>query len=112
MTMASASTTEFDAILEAARSRDIPDVGDPMCWRMLMMFLKGKGVNTSTRREEDWKHSFNRHRKLLRDELGDHKGKGEERSSSLGSEGKSETVSLPDSAYQSESPRDRVCNSP
>jgi hypothetical protein len=109
--MASASTTEFDAILEAARNRDIPDVSEPMCWPMLMMFLTGKGVNTSTRSEADWKHSFNRHRKLLREELGDDKGKGEERSPSLGSEGKSETVSLPDSAYQSESPRDRVCNS-
>lgn len=110
--MASASTTEFDALSEAAKKTNIPDVNMDMCWPMLMMFLEGKGVDIATRSETEWKHSFNRHRKLLRKELGDDKGKGEERSPSLGSEGKSETVSLPDSAYQSESPQDRVCDSP
>jgi hypothetical protein len=115
LTMASASTRDFDALSEAAKNTDIPDVDGTMCWPMLMMFLSGKGVNTATRTEADWKRSFHRHRRLLRKELEDDKGKVEERSPSSESERKSETVSLSDSAYHSESPQDRtvdVCCSP
>jgi hypothetical protein len=107
--MASASTTEFDALSEAAKNTGIPDVNDGMCGPLLMMFLAGKGLDPATRSEADWKHSFHRHRRLLKKELGDDKGQGEERSPSSESERKLETVSLSDSAYHSESPQDHVC---
>ena len=106
--MASLSSDYQNGLWEAARDMDIPDARDEMCWPMLKMFLKSK-VDLTARKQEEWLKSFDRLRKVLRKE---EKGATAERSSSTESERKSDVGSLPDSGYDSGSPRDNVCYAP
>jgi hypothetical protein len=107
--MASSSSDYQNALWEAAKDTDIPDARDEMCWPMLMMSLKHNKIDFKTREPEEWLKSLDRLRKFLRKE---EKGAVAERSSSTastGSETKSDVGSLPDSGYDSGSPRDNVC---
>jgi hypothetical protein len=110
--MAAASTTYLDALWEAAKVPDIPDVNDDMCWPMLKMFLLARSVDLASYNETECKKSFNRLRRDVNKALGKGKGKEVERSPSSESQRKAETVSLSDSAYHSESPYDHVRSRP
>ena len=106
--MESSSSDYQNALWEAAKDMDILDARDEMCWPMLMMSLKHNKVDFKMRAPEEWLKSLDRLRKFLRKE---EKGAVAERSSptaSSESETKSD-VSLPDSGYDSGSPRDNVC---
>ena len=105
------------ALFKAAQDTDIPDVSHDSCWLALKIFLKGQDVDITTRSEAEWKKLFKGYRRLLNKELGgDDKEKGgvgdasTVRSTSMVRQRQSET--LPDSAYESESPQDHVCSLP
>jgi hypothetical protein len=110
--MAAPFNPYVDALYEAAKCPDIPDVNDDMCWPLLRMFLLAKSVDLASCNEMECKKSINRFRRDMNKALGKGKRKEVERSPSSESQGKAETVSPSDSAYHSESSYDHVRSRP